>query len=131
MRTIKNRNYYLNTILILVFYLLNSTCHQEFEQIEFPIVRRDTLTNITAHSATCGGTVVSEGSSEVTARGVCWSTHINPTVMDYKTKDGAGLGHYTSQIRGLTPEYYYVRAYAISDIGVAYSKEQLIFLPQD
>ena len=61
----------------------------------------------------------------VVERGVCWNTSGNPTVLDFTTKDGSGLGSYISSITGL--EYgttYYVRAYAANANGVAgYGKE--------
>lgn len=87
------------------------------------------VSNVTATSATCGGNVTLYGSSVVTARGVCWSTSPAPTVSDFHTIDGAGMGSFTSSLTELTPgSTYYVRAYAIDSIGVAYG-EQAIFTP--
>ena len=79
-------------------------------------------------TATCGGSVVSQGGSPVIARGVCWSTNPNPTVsLITKTIDGTGTGNYTSNISGLNPgTTYHVRAYATSSVGTVYGND-LIF----
>ena len=71
-----------------------------------------------------GGEVTSEGGAAVTARGVCWSTSINPTIADSHSTDGGGTGVFTSIIAGLMPATpYYVRAYATSSAGTAYGNE--------
>ena len=83
------------------------------------------VSNVTAFTATCGGTVVSDGGDPVTARGVCWSTTPTPTIADNHTVDGAGTGVFTSQITGLSPlTTYYVCAYATNAVGTAYGEVQ-------
>lgn len=85
-------------------------------------VTTNSITNITAVSAVCGGNVTSDGGYSVTARGVCWSTTQNPTVSDQHTTDGSGTGTFTSSITGLFPNTtYYVRAYATNSNGTSYS----------
>jgi hypothetical protein len=61
----------------------------------------------------------------VTARGVCWSTSVNPTIaLSTKTTDGIGTGTFTSSITGLTlGTTYYVRAYATNSVGTAYGNQ--------
>jgi uncharacterized protein (TIGR02145 family) len=86
-----------------------------------PTVSTNSVTNITQTTAVCGGNVSSQGSSAVTARGVCWSTNQNPTISSSHTSNGSGTGSFTSNITGLmanTP--YYVRAYATNTQGTAY-----------
>lgn len=66
--------------------------------------------------------VVSDGSSPVTARGICWGTRISPTIVDNKTTDGAGAGKFTSSITGLDPgTVYYFRAYATNSDSTFYA----------
>ena len=80
-----------------------------------------TVTNITAIS---GGNITSDGGTPVTARGVCWSTSPNPTVVNDSTRNGVGPGAFTSNISGLLGSTtYYVRAYAINTTGVAYGNQ--------
>jgi len=61
------------------------------------------------------------------ARGICWSTTPQPTIMDPHTCDSIniGLGDFDSEITGLTSNTtYYVRAYATNSNGTAYSNEK-------
>lgn len=80
---------------------------------------------IKANTALCGGYIASDGGASVTARGVCWSTNISPTIsLSTKTSDGYGIGTFKSSIAGLTAEtIYYVRAYATNRTGTAYGNE--------
>ncbi len=91
---------------------------------ELPLVTTNSVTDITSTTATCGGNVVYEGSSAVTARGVCWSTSQNPTVGDSHTEDGNGQGSFVSTLTNLTAgTTYYVRTYAINCTDTAYGEE--------
>lgn len=88
-------------------------------------VTTNSITNITATSAVCGGNVTSDSGYGVTARGVCWSTNQNPTIDDQHTTDGSGTGSFTSSITGLTQNVkYYVRAYATNSNGTNYGNEK-------
>ncbi len=86
-----------------------------------PTVTTYSISSIMSNSATCGGNVTLDGGATVTARGVCWSTTINPTIVNSKTTDGSGTGSFTSTITGLSASTpYYVRAYATNSKGTAY-----------
>jgi uncharacterized protein (TIGR02145 family) len=90
-----------------------------------PSVTTGDVTNITTTTASCSGNVTSDGGSSVTARGVCWSTSQNPTTSNSKTTNGTGLGTFTSNISGLSPNTtYYVRAYATNANGTAYGEQR-------
>ena len=89
-----------------------------------PIVTTNSISSITVGSAMGGGNVTSQGTSSVTARGVCWSTSHNPTLADVHTTDGVGTGSFVSNITGLTiSTTYYVRAYATNSAGTSYGNE--------
>lgn len=93
---------------------------------DITIVTSD-ITNITPTGAMCGGTItLANGNTlPVTARGVCWSTNHNPTTADSHTSDGTGSGSFTSSISGLTVNTtYYVRAYAVNELGTYYGAEK-------
>jgi uncharacterized protein (TIGR02145 family) len=82
-----------------------------------------TISDISQTFAKSGGNIINDGGSPVTARGVCWSTTLNPTIADNKTTDGTGTGAFTSTITGLFPlTIYYVRAYATNSEGTEYGK---------
>ena len=90
-----------------------------------PVVTTNEITDITQTTATCGGTVTSDGGANVTARGVCWSTSQNPTISNSHTTDGNGTGSFTSNITGLTANTtYYVRAYATNEKGTSYGEQK-------
>lgn len=88
------------------------------------MVATKVVTTVTTTSAMCGGDVTSDGGVAVTARGVCWSTTVNPTTANSKTVDGSGVGVFASSISGLTPNtVYHVRAYAINSAGTSYGDD--------
>ena len=92
-----------------------------------PMLTTTLISNKTATTVTTGGNITSNGGAAVTARGVCWATHENPTVSDSRTLDGVGVGSFTSEIGCLSfATSYYVRAYAINSVGTVYG-DQLSF----
>jgi len=94
-------------------------------EVTSPSVTTAPATNITNSTATSGGTVTNDGGANVTARGVCWSTGVNPTITDSHTNNGTGTGSFISQITGLLPNTFYrVRAYATNSAGTAYGNQQ-------
>lgn len=98
--------------------------------VSLPTVTTNTVSNVLATSATCGGNVTNDGYGTVTARGVCWSTSSNPTISNIHTTDGSGTGSFTSSITGLTPATkYYVRAYATNEEGTAYGSSRTFTTP--
>ena len=86
-------------------------------QAKLPVVETSVVTEITDESATCGGKVTDDGGSEITAKGIVWSTSENPTVsLSTKTNAGNGTGEFRSTMTGLTfSTKYYVRAYATTE----------------
>jgi uncharacterized protein (TIGR02145 family) len=92
----------------------------------WPTVTTDTVTNILATAAGCGGEVIDIGSSAVISRGICWSTSSNPTIYDSHTVDGSGPGAFTSSMTGLDINtVYYVKAYATNDAGTGYGNTRM------
>ncbi|MDD5426224.1 MAG: fibrobacter succinogenes major paralogous domain-containing protein [candidate division Zixibacteria bacterium] len=91
------------------------------DSVSVPEITTTAVSEITETTAQCGGEVLSNGGSAVTARGVCWSTDPIPTVADNTTSDGTGTGSYVSSITGLSSgTTYYVRAYASNSVGTGY-----------
>jgi uncharacterized protein (TIGR02145 family) len=114
-----NKTYYVRA------YASNSKGTGYGNQVSFitsaalPLVTTGSISNITSSTASAGGNVTFDGGSPVTARGVCWSTGINPTIADSKTTDGSGTGSFTSSLNGLTRNTrYYVRAYATNNAAL-------------
>lgn len=94
-------------------------------------VTTETISNISYTTATGGGNITFSAVAKNT-RGVCWSTSPNPTIeLSTKTTNGTGLGSFTSEITGLSPNTtYHVRAYATNSAGTGYGT-QLSFTTPD
>jgi hypothetical protein len=89
-----------------------------------PVVTTSLVSEITSNSAKGGGTVISDGGSTVTARGICWGTTKMPTIASRKTIDGTGTGDFISQMLELLENTnYFVRAYATNSIGTSYGNQ--------
>ena len=113
----KNTFPHIRSIFALIIVLMIFGCKKE----AVPIIETNEVTNITTNTAVCGGKITYEGSSTVSARGICWSTSMIPTISDFKTTDGAGAGSYSSSMSGLeVGTVYYVRAYASNSFGTGY-----------
>jgi uncharacterized protein (TIGR02145 family) len=83
------------------------------------------VTSITQTSAISGGNITSDGASQVTERGLCWSTSLDPTLSNNKAYGGTGAGTFSITMTGLAGNTtYYVRAYAINSVGTAYGNQQ-------
>jgi uncharacterized protein (TIGR02145 family) len=80
--------------------------------------------NITANSATSGGSITNDGGTPITQRGICWATTQNPTTANNTAVAGTGTGSFTANITGLAANTtYFVRAYAINTAGTAYGNQ--------
>jgi hypothetical protein len=89
-----------------------------------PTVNTIKSNNVYNNGATISGEIVRDGGSSVTQRGVCWSTSQNPTTADNTTNNGTGIGPFTSTLTNLNVSTtYYVRAYAINEVGTAYGNQ--------
>ena len=89
------------------------------------VVTTSEPTDITAASVVVGGTVTLPEGSHIFLSGVCWGTNQMPTVDDNHTSDGGSTNDFTTSLIGLTSNTtYYVRAYVVSDYGLAYGDEQ-------
>ncbi len=89
-----------------------------------PSVSSFSPSNVSYNSATCGGSVISDGCSTVSVRGICWATTPNPTISSSKITNGSGTGNFTASITGLTVNTtYYVRAFATNSVGTTYGTQ--------
>lgn len=98
--------------------------NQEEEIITVPVVSTVQITEITNKTATGGGTNINDGGSNITQKGICWSKVSSPDLDDNFTEEGGSTEDFTSfldELDGNTT--YFVRAYAINEIGVGYGEE--------
>ena len=122
-----------NTIYYARAYATNRMGTAYGEQVKFTteegvaIVVTDSIIRITAHSARCKGHVESDGGYPVTKRGTCWSKQPDPTIDDFCTNDGSGLGEFTSSMNDLIENTtYYVRTYATNSTSTTYGEQFII-----
>lgn len=80
--------------------------------------------SISTTSAISGGNITNDGGGQIIQRGICWSACPEPEITDSLSLNGLGTGEFESTITGLEPgKKYYVRAYAINSIGIAYGSQ--------
>ena len=117
--------------IFIIFFKFNSLLSQVFPSSFWnkppsnsPIVTTTSISNNEIFRPASGGNVIGDGGGTILTKGVCWSVQPNPTVNNSKTSDGGGLGSYSSQLTGLTPNTkYYLRAYAKNEFGTNYGSE--------
>ncbi|CAN1544940.1 hypothetical protein MCEGE10_01920 [Flavobacteriaceae bacterium] len=86
-----------------------------------PVLQTVTVSAITGYTATGGGSISSNGGSNITSKGVCWSTNPNPTIADRTTNNGTGSSVFSSNFTILLPgTTYYYRSYATNANGTGY-----------
>jgi uncharacterized protein (TIGR02145 family) len=92
-----------------------------------PSLSTSEISNLTANTATCGGTIIAETGLNISERGICWSESTSPTIANSKSQSGSGVGTFSTDITGLnSSKSYYVRSYAISERGATYGNERII-----
>ena len=99
-----------------------------------PTVTTDGYANLQDGSAQVTGTLVNNGGSAVTERGIVWSTSPNPTIANNKVSDGAGnpdaLGEFIHTYAIPNPHItVYVRIYATNAIGTSYGDQVSFSMP--
>ncbi len=103
-----------------------NACHFTVIVSRLAVVTTLQPANITEFTATLGVQVLAEGCAPVTSRGVVWGTEELPDMETHEGMDseGEGTGFFRTDVSGLTPDTtYYVRAFAISEEGVAYGQQ--------
>lgn len=108
-------------IASLVILILTSACKKE---ATLPVLSTASISNITATTATCGGSITSDGGVAIASSGVCWGVSANPTITDSKTSENVSTGQFVSNMTGLAGgTTYHVRAYATNSVGTAYGSD--------
>ncbi len=92
--------------------------------VDLPSAVTKSIDDVTENTAKVIVQVSDDGGSEVIERGVCWNTEGNPTIIDFRTFDGQGVGTFTSTLEDLKPNTtYYAKAYATNEKGTGYGDE--------
>jgi uncharacterized protein (TIGR02145 family) len=94
---------------------------------DIPDLFIDQTYDVSQNTAQVYCVITYNGGTEITERGLCWSTSSNPDTSDNKIIDGEGNGIYTTRLAGLLAgTNYFLRAYAINSNGVYFSPERNI-----
>ncbi|PIF04669.1 MAG: hypothetical protein CSA36_09100, partial [Draconibacterium sp.] len=90
-----------------------------------PYVSINAATEVKGKSVVITYNLTRDGKSKVKEKGICWGTKQNPTTDDNTLKaDNQNIGEMSFNVENLVGNtVYFVRAYAINGIGIAYSKE--------
>jgi len=113
-------------LLSAVWLPLMLNCTKEVDKT-LPSITIAAVTGITSTTASCGGTITSEGGTKVVLQGVHWTTKdsITPDLYENTTNDTIISGSFVSLITGLEPATTYrVWAFAYNEAGVIFSEEK-------
>lgn len=114
----------LSIYCLIGFLLLIVIACKRKELLNPPTVTTLDASNITTVSSSTGGEVISNGGSNVTEKGICWSFSPNPQIADNVIPNGKEISKFsiemTKLVMGTT---YYVRAYAVNSNGVGYGNQ--------
>lgn len=117
---IMNRLRLIVIMLTLTFVL---GCRKK-EEVTFPQITTDEITEIGTHSLTAGGTIVSDGNAAIIASGICWGDTDSPMITNANViadSSARATGSFKYSISNLMPGYvYYFRAFASNSFGIAY-----------
>lgn len=121
------KNHLLKTIVLFSVLFIFPSCNKEdIPEILAPSITSETSSaNVEATYTTVkiNGKISSDGGSEVTSRGVCWSTNPNPTIADTKTSETSNT--FSSTVSNLVANTtYYFRVYATNSAGTSYAAQQ-------
>ena len=109
----------------------NITTFQTTDTTFTALITTSSPTSFSYNSAVIVGNVTDDGGSEVTERGIVYSTYRNPTTIDGKVINGSGLGEFNCVLSDLqATTIYYARAYAINEKGTAYGEEVSFTTPK-
>ncbi|NOX16727.1 MAG: VCBS repeat-containing protein, partial [Chlorobi bacterium] len=88
-------------------------------------ITTDDASNISTSSADCGGSTILDGTSTMTARGLCWGTSTSPTTSGSHSNEAIGIGDFSTSITGLSQATtYYVRGYCTNNGTTTYGAEK-------
>jgi uncharacterized protein (TIGR02145 family) len=88
--------------------------------VTIPVLTTSAVGSISQSSASSGGIVSYDGGSNITDKGIVWSSSQSFQIT-YSTNDGSGSGSFASNMTGLIANTtYYAKSYATNGAGTAY-----------
>jgi uncharacterized protein (TIGR02145 family) len=121
-------NLSLFTTYYIRMYVINSSGIYYGNEISFKtkngvaILNTNKPLSVSSNTMSLSATISSDGGSEITENGFCWSKSVNPTTSDYKLSIGKGIGSIFTSLPNLLPNTkYYICSYAKNDVSTTYS----------
>lgn len=118
------------TIYYVRAYAINSVGTAYGQEITFrtlatvPSISTTIVTGITRTSGVSGGRIDADGGSNIIEKGICWGNSHNPSVSGTHMENSSSEGDFAVTMTALRPgTLYYVRAYAVNNIGTSYGNE--------
>jgi hypothetical protein len=118
----------INYIVLFITLILVSCKKKDEFPPSLATVNTVAVSSITGNSAVSGGTIVSDGNTEIIKAGICYSTKVNPTLADKTVIYAGNADSYLLTMTGLTgTTTYHVRAFVTNNMGTAYGTNEEIF----
>jgi uncharacterized protein (TIGR02145 family) len=95
-----------------------------------PIIKTDSIVIIDSNIVDMNISILHDGGSLITSKGVCWSNSPSPDIQHTTTINaGQGDAGFTSRLSTLNKcNMYYIRPYVTNSIGTAYGTETSLFI---
>jgi len=118
--------------LIVIFF----GCKKDDETpVNEPVLGKTEISIITTSFGNCESEITSIGTSDITAKGFCWSTYPLPTLDDYTSTNISGdldAGFYSGVFNGFELNTtYYMRSWATNATGTGYGAQLEFRTPQN
>jgi len=122
MRSVQSKSNVFAVALVCLTVLMSCTD----EVLTDPELRTYEATEISAESAILKGELVSDGGASIQKRGICFSAHPMPTIVDGYVEDVSSSTVFTVVVTVLSPNTHYnYRAFVQTDRGVFYGDEKM------
>lgn len=119
--------FYLKIIVLISIISVNTSCSSDStsdNDEQLPILSTSQVVNIMSTSVDCGGNITSDGGTEISSRGIVYSTSTNPSLDDSVKTAGNGVGNFAITVDNLLPNTtYYLKSYATNNSGTAYGQQ--------
>lgn len=120
-----------DTVYYVRAYAVNSAGVSYGKEVAFrtlkktlPIITTSEPVDITSGAFKVRGEIVKDGNAAISTCGFCWDVKENPTTDNNKYPAALTGNAFALVLDGFTPETnYYVRAYAINEMGTAYGNQ--------
>lgn len=113
-----------NTVENIALNEIDSITVADLATNDLPTVKTIAPTAVSYTTAQSGVILKEKGNSDVIEQGICWAASKNPTIADNKSVAVATSDSTTVSVSKLDANTtYYLRAYAIGNLGVAYGEE--------